>query len=166
MRGYGRHRRVRSQPRLLAYTGPDLTETECPANREGLSASAIKTAAEDSLRRLRTDHVDLFWTHMEDRSVSLEETGQALALLVESVAAARLGTSNHALWRVERARNIAQANGWPGYTALQLRHSYAQPAPRRTRAGPEPPLRLGDGRDPRLRRLTPRARAVKSAKAE
>ncbi|WP_432868778.1 aldo/keto reductase [Microbispora rosea] len=102
---------------------------EWPANREGLSAAAIKTAAEDSLRRLGTDHVELFWTHMEDRSVPLEETGHALALLVESGTAGRLGASNHPLWRVERARHIAQANGWPGYTALQLRHSYLSARP-------------------------------------
>ncbi|GAA3597820.1 aldo/keto reductase [Nonomuraea rosea] len=100
-----------------------------PASREGLSAPAIKTAAEESLHRLGTDHVDLFWTHMEDRSVPLEETGHALALLVESGAVGRLGASNHPLWRVERARGIAQANGWPGYTALQLSHSYLSPRP-------------------------------------
>ncbi|MGK5741324.1 aldo/keto reductase [Micromonospora sp. URMC 103] len=100
-----------------------------PANREGLSASAIRTAVEGSLHRLRTDRVDLLWTHMEDRSVPQEETGYELAQLVKAGTVGRLGASNHALWRVERARGIAQANGWPGYTALQLRHSYLQPRP-------------------------------------
>ncbi|MGI5162369.1 aldo/keto reductase [Microbispora sp. CA-102843] len=121
---------LRDRVRLSTKAGAQpVGGGEWPANREGLSASAIKSAAEDSLRRLRTDHVDLFWTHMEDRSVALEETGQALALLVESGTVARLGASNHPLWRVERARNIAQANGWPSYTALQLRHSYLSPRP-------------------------------------
>ncbi|MEV4757907.1 aldo/keto reductase [Micromonospora sp. NPDC049559] len=100
-----------------------------PDNREGLSAQAIKTAVEGSLQRLRTDRLDLLWTHMEDRSVPLEETGQALAELVTSGAVDRLGASNHALWRVERARGVARTNGWPGYTALQLRHSYVSPRP-------------------------------------
>ncbi|MBE3014673.1 aldo/keto reductase [Microbispora sp. NEAU-D428] len=114
---------------LSTKAGAQPVGGEDPDEREGLSASAIKSAVEDSLRRLRTDHVDLFWTHKEDRSVSLEETGQALALLVESGAVARLGASNHALWRVERARRIAADNGWPGYTAVQLRHSYLVPRP-------------------------------------
>lgn len=59
----------------------------------------------------------------------LEETGYALAQLVESGTVARVGASNHTLWRVERARRVAQANGWPSYTALQLRHSYLSRRP-------------------------------------
>jgi aryl-alcohol dehydrogenase-like predicted oxidoreductase len=121
---------VRDRVRLSTKAGAQpVGGGEWPANREGLSAPAIKTAVEGSLRRLGTDHIDLFWTHMEDRSVPLEETGHALALLVESGAVNRLGASNHALWRVERARLVAQANGWPSYTALQLRHSYLRPRP-------------------------------------
>ncbi|MFE9955163.1 hypothetical protein [Micromonospora sp. NPDC005299] len=46
-----------------------------------------------------------------------------------SGAVGRLGASNHALWRVERARGVARANGWSGYTALQLRHPYLKPRP-------------------------------------
>jgi aryl-alcohol dehydrogenase-like predicted oxidoreductase len=120
---------VRDRVFLSTKAGAQPVGGEEPDQREGLSASTIKSAVEDSLQRLRTDHLDLFWTHMEDRSVSLEETGQALALLVESGVVARLGASNHALWRVERARRIAEARRWPGYTALQLRHSYLSPRP-------------------------------------
>jgi aryl-alcohol dehydrogenase-like predicted oxidoreductase len=66
---------------------------------------------------------------MEDRSVPLEETVGALAGLAAAGTVGRLGCSNHPLWRVERARQVAGANGWTGYTALQLRHSYLQPRP-------------------------------------
>ncbi len=100
-----------------------------PANRLGLSAPAVRKAAEGSLRRLGTGHIDLYWAHMEDRSVGLEETAGALAELVGSGAVARLGCSNHPLWRVERARQIARGHGWSTYTALQLRHSYLRPRP-------------------------------------
>jgi aryl-alcohol dehydrogenase-like predicted oxidoreductase len=121
---------VRERVRLSTKAGAQPVGAGAwPANREGLSALAIKTAVEGSFHRLRTDHVDLFWTHMEDRSVPLEETGDAIAQLVASGAVGRLGASNHALWRVERARGVARANGWPGYTALQLRHSYVTPRP-------------------------------------
>ncbi|MGP4110278.1 aldo/keto reductase [Streptomyces sp. 4N509B] len=102
---------------------------EWPANRQGLSAPAIKAAVQGSLRRLRTDRIDLYWTHMEDRSVGLEETAGALAELVAAGTVARLGASNHPLWRVERARRLAAAQGWADYTALQLRHSYLAPRP-------------------------------------
>jgi aryl-alcohol dehydrogenase-like predicted oxidoreductase len=106
-------------------TGPG----EWPANRQGLTAPAIKAAAEGSLRRLGTDRIDLYWAHMEDRSADLEETAGAFADLVAAGTAARLGCSNHPLWRVERARRIARDHGWAAYTALQLRHSYLRPRP-------------------------------------
>ncbi|MDT0543563.1 MULTISPECIES: aldo/keto reductase [Streptomyces] len=100
-----------------------------PANREGLSASAIKAAVEGSLRRMGTDRIDLYWAHMEDRTVPLAESAEAFGALVATGAVGRLGCSNHPVWRVERARRIAKDNGWAGYTALQLRHSYLQPHP-------------------------------------
>ncbi len=97
---------------------------EWPANREGLSAPALKEALTLSLGRLGIDHVDLFWTHMEDRSVPLEETAGALAGLVADGLTTRVGVSNHPTWRVERARAL----GAP-YSALQLRYSYLTPRP-------------------------------------
>ncbi|MEN3538040.1 aldo/keto reductase [Microbispora sp. ZYX-F-249] len=125
-------RRPGMRDRVLLSTkagAEPVGDGEWPANREGLSATAIKAAAEGSLRRLGTDRVDLYWLHMEDRSVPLEETAQALSQLVESGTVARVGASNHALWRVERARRLAGANGWADWTALQLRHSYVKPRP-------------------------------------
>jgi aryl-alcohol dehydrogenase-like predicted oxidoreductase len=102
---------------------------EWPANAEGLSAPAIKAAVQASLGRLQTDRIDLYWTHMQDRSVPLAETAGALAELVATGTVGRLGCSNHPVWRVEQARQVARANGWAEYTALQLRHSYLQPRP-------------------------------------
>ncbi|MFB7739325.1 aldo/keto reductase [Streptomyces sp. NPDC056112] len=100
-----------------------------PANREGLSASAVKAAVEGSLRRLGTDRIDLYWAHMEDRTVPLAESAEAFGELVAEGTVSRLGCSNHPVWRVERARQIARDNGWTGYSVLQLRHSYLQPRP-------------------------------------
>ncbi|MEV4253576.1 aldo/keto reductase [Spirillospora sp. NPDC049652] len=122
----GMRDRVRLSTKLGALP---VGDGEWPGNREGLSAPAVRSAVEGSLRRLGTDHVEMLWTHMEDRSVPLEETGRALAELVEAGSVGRLGASNHVLWRVERSRRIAEANGWAGYTALQLRHSYLRPRP-------------------------------------
>jgi len=100
-----------------------------PESAEGLSARAIHEAIGKSLDRLRTDHVDLYWAHAEDRTVPLEETVQAFGELVSAGTVRRLGASNHAAWRVERGRRIARHRGLAKWTAVQLRHSYLQPRP-------------------------------------
>jgi aryl-alcohol dehydrogenase-like predicted oxidoreductase len=100
-----------------------------PDHVEGLSSKAVKAAAEGSLARLGTDRIDLYWTHWQDLTVPLEETVGAFADLAAAGTVGRLGCSNHPVWRVERARQIARANGWAGYSAIQLRHSYVQPRP-------------------------------------
>lgn len=100
-----------------------------PESAEGLSHRAIRDAVRHSLARLNTDHLDLYWAHAEDRDVPLEETVAAFGELVQEGTVGRLGASNHALWRVERARQIAAAQKTTGYSALQLRHSYLQPRP-------------------------------------
>ncbi|MFC6082085.1 aldo/keto reductase [Sphaerisporangium aureirubrum] len=96
---------------------------------EGLSAPVIRAAVEGSLHRLGTTHVDVYWAHIEDRATPLEEQVDAMAGLVEQGKVRELGASNHPTWRVERARGIARAAGRPGYSLLQLRHSYLRPRP-------------------------------------
>lgn len=100
-----------------------------PEDVEGLSAVTIKQAVQGSLQRLGTDRIDLYWAHMEDRSVPIEETVVAFGELVADGLVSRLGCSNHPTWRVERARSIARSHGTTGYEALQLRYSYLQPRP-------------------------------------
>lgn len=94
-------------------------------NAEGLSGKAVRAAVEASLRRLGTDRVELYWAHIEDRATPLAETVAALADLVDGGKAGELGVSNHAVWRVERAR--ALAGDRPRFTHLQYRYSYLQP---------------------------------------
>ncbi|MFF0247564.1 aldo/keto reductase [Streptosporangium sandarakinum] len=96
---------------------------------EGLSAAAIRPAVEGSLRRLGTDHVDVYWAHVEDRSVPLEETLGAFAELVEAGKVREIGASNLPAWRLERARAVSAAHGRPAYTHVQLRHTYLRPRP-------------------------------------
>ncbi|MER6400052.1 aldo/keto reductase [Kitasatospora sp. NPDC001603] len=92
---------------------------------EGLSDKAVRTALEGSLRRLGTDRVEVYWTHIEDRSVPLAETVDTLADLVAAGKAGEVGASNHAVWRVERARALAGDRA--RYTHMQYRYSYLQP---------------------------------------
>lgn len=96
---------------------------------EGLSPAVIAGAIEASLTRLQTDHVDLYWAHKEDRATDLTGTVSAFGKVVADGKALRLGVSNHALWRVERARGIARQTGVTGWTALQLSDSYLRVRP-------------------------------------
>lgn len=97
------------------------------AAAEGLSARAVREAAPEILQRLGRDRLDLLYTHLEDRSVPLEQTMSALADLVGEGAVGLLGASNHATWRLERARAVSAVSGRAGYEVLQYRYSYLQP---------------------------------------
>ncbi|MGW0431778.1 aldo/keto reductase [Micromonospora sp. NPDC003197] len=100
-----------------------------PESAEGLSAAAIEDAVRLSLKRLGLDRIDLYWAHADDRAVPLAETVEAFGRLVDAGVVDRLGASNHAIWRIERARQVAREQGVAGYTAVQLRYSYVQPRP-------------------------------------
>ncbi|SEG95867.1 Predicted oxidoreductase [Actinacidiphila yanglinensis] len=96
---------------------------------EGLSAKVVAAGIEGSLRRLGTDHVDLYYAHIEDRAVPVAETVGAFAEVVRSGAARVIGASNHAAWRVAEARQYAAAHGLPAYTCVEQRHTYLWPVP-------------------------------------
>ncbi|MDT0391535.1 aldo/keto reductase [Streptomyces dubilierae] len=96
-------------------------------NPEGLSAKVIRESAERSRERLGLEKLDLLYAHIEDRTVPLQETVEAFAGLVAEGTVGLLGASNHATWRVERARAIAAAAGLPGYEVLQYAHTHLRP---------------------------------------
>jgi aryl-alcohol dehydrogenase-like predicted oxidoreductase len=94
---------------------------------EDLSHAAINAAVDGSLRRLGTDHVDLYYAHVDHRSVPLEETLGAFGELVSAGKVRYIGCSNYAAWRLERARRTSDAHGLPRYCCIQQRHSYLRP---------------------------------------
>ncbi|ALO97610.1 Putative reductase [Streptomyces hygroscopicus subsp. limoneus] len=96
-------------------------------NAEGLSAKVIRESAERSRELLGVDRLDLLYAHIEDPDVPLAETVESFAALVAEGTVGLLGVSNHAVWRVERARALAAAAGLPGYEVLQYQHSYLRP---------------------------------------
>jgi aryl-alcohol dehydrogenase-like predicted oxidoreductase len=98
-------------------------------NFAGAGADTLRRAIDDSLRRLGTDHVDLYYVHVDDRSTALEETLEALAGIVAAGKARYLGWSNVATWRLERIRQLCQRNGWPQPVAVQQQHSYLRRRP-------------------------------------
>ncbi|GAA4059034.1 aldo/keto reductase [Streptomyces shaanxiensis] len=96
-------------------------------NAEGLSAKVIRESAERSRDRLGVAKLDLLYAHIEDQRVPLQETVEGFAELVAEGTVGLLGVSNHAIWRVERARALAAAVGLSGYEVLQYAHSHLRP---------------------------------------
>ncbi|MFD0318557.1 aldo/keto reductase [Streptomyces flavalbus] len=96
-------------------------------NPEGLSAKVIREAAERSRERLGVAKLDLLYAHIEDHTVPLRETVEGFGELVAEGTVGLLGVSNHAIWRVERARALAAAAGLPGYEVLQYAHTHLRP---------------------------------------
>jgi aryl-alcohol dehydrogenase-like predicted oxidoreductase len=89
----------------------------------GLSRKAILRACEDSLRRLRTDFIDLYQVHMQDRSVPIEETLSALDALVRQGKVRYAGCSNYTGYRLVESLWKADAGRLEPYVSLQLQWS-------------------------------------------
>ena len=89
-------------------------------NEAGLSRLHLIEACEASLRRLRTDHVDLYQVHQWDGQTPLEETLAALQHLVQSGKARYVGCSNFAGWQVMKALGIADRTGLPRFVSQQV----------------------------------------------
>jgi hypothetical protein len=89
----------------------------------GLSAANIERAVEGSLKRLRTDRIDLYYAHKDDPDVPLEETLDAFDKLARAGKVRALGASQIEAPRLQAALDISAANGWTGYSVLQAGYS-------------------------------------------
>jgi len=88
-------------------------------NESRLSAAHIRTACEGSLRRLQTDHIDLYQMHHIDRAAPWEEIWQAMEQLVREGKIIYVGSSNFAGWHVARANETARARNFLGLVSEQ-----------------------------------------------
>jgi aryl-alcohol dehydrogenase-like predicted oxidoreductase len=82
------------------------------SDESGLSKRAIQRAIEDSLRRLQTDYVDIYYLHQPDYDVPIEETLEAMEELVKQGKVRHPGTSNYASWQVTQALDIARERSY------------------------------------------------------
>jgi aryl-alcohol dehydrogenase-like predicted oxidoreductase len=80
-------------------------------NRAGLSRRWVMQAAEESLKRLRTDYLDIYYLHKEDHSTPLEETVRAIGDLIRQGKLRYFGVSNYRAWRVAEICNICDRLG-------------------------------------------------------
>ena len=92
-------------------------------NQQGLSRKSILWNCEESLRRLRTDYIDLYQVHMQDRSVPIEETLRAFDDLIRSGKVRYAGCSNYAGYRVTESVWAADKHGLARYESVQLQWS-------------------------------------------
>ena len=88
-------------------------------NERRLSAYHIRQACEESLRRLHTDHIDLYQMHHIDRETPWEEIWQAMEILVRDGKVLYVGSSNFAGWHIVQAQAEAKARGFMGLVSEQ-----------------------------------------------
>lgn len=92
-------------------------------NEHGLSASHIRKACEDSLRRLQTDHIDLYQMHHVERTTPWEEIWQAMEQLVREGKVLYVGSSNFAGWDIATAQCSALERNFMGLVSEQSKYS-------------------------------------------
>jgi aryl-alcohol dehydrogenase-like predicted oxidoreductase len=92
-------------------------------NGGGAGSKAIIRACEQSLRRLQTDYIDLYWMHVPDKFTPLEETMRTLDQLVSSGKVRYIGFSDTPAWNVMQAQSIATLRGWAPLVAVQNEYS-------------------------------------------
>jgi len=88
-------------------------------NDQGASRQHIMSGVEASLRRLRTDYLDLYQIHSWDPETPLDETLRALDDLVRTGKVRYVGASNFAAWQLCRANDLAEMHGWTAFVSIQ-----------------------------------------------
>ena len=92
-------------------------------NGGGTGRKAVLQACENSLRRLRTDYIDLYWMHVWDPLTPIDETLSALESLVQAGKVRYIGFSDAPAWKVAQAQAIALGRHWTPLIALQIEYS-------------------------------------------
>ncbi len=92
-------------------------------NGGGAGRKALIRACEASLRRLQTDHIDLYWAHFWDRDTPIDEMMATLDTLVRQGKVRYIGFSDHPAWVCASAQHLAQLNRWTPAIALQIEYS-------------------------------------------
>lgn len=92
----------------------------------GNGAKHVNDALNGSLKRLGTDHIDLYWAHVWDQVTPVEEVLETLVNLVRSGKVRYYGLSNAPAWYAARMSTLAQARGLPGPIALQFEYSLVE----------------------------------------
>jgi aryl-alcohol dehydrogenase-like predicted oxidoreductase len=116
--GGGRREKIVLATKVYGAVGAD-------PNDRGLSAYHIRRACESSLRKLQTDHIDLYQMHHIDRATPWDEIWQAMEQLVHQGKVLYVGSSNFAAWHIAQAQGAAAARNFLGLVSEQSRYNLA-----------------------------------------
>jgi aryl-alcohol dehydrogenase-like predicted oxidoreductase len=109
---------------LATKYGGTLQATD--VNSSGGHRKSLIRSVETSLRRLRTDYLDLLWLHAWDPLTPVDEVLRATEDLVRSGKVLYLGAANTPAWTVARAVTLAETRGWSGFSAVQVEYSLVE----------------------------------------
>ena len=104
-------------------------------NGGGLSRKHVSWQIRESLKRLKTDHVDLYQIHWQDRKTDPEETMDILNDIVHRGLAHYIGTSNHPPEVTEKMLKISRTNGWEKFASMQESYNLLDRSVEQTKAG-------------------------------
>ena len=117
--------------RWVIATKYTLTVDRADPNAGGNHRKSLVRSLEQSLRRLRTDYVDLLWLHMRDATTPIDEFVRALDDQVALGKVLYVGISDSPAWVAARANAIAALRGWSPFVAVQVPYSVASRDPER-----------------------------------
>ncbi len=102
------------------------TKVGMAKERPGLGAGNIRAGCDDSLRRLGTDYIDLYYAHQDDPDTPQEETLEAFNQLVEAGKVKHIGASNFSAERLAASLQTSAREGWARYVALQPHYNLVE----------------------------------------
>lgn len=89
------------------------------SGKKGLARAHILRSVEDSLKRLQTDYIDLYQSHIDDDKTPLDETLETYSRLIEQGKVRTIGASNYSAGRLSEALQVSEQNRYPSYQTLQ-----------------------------------------------
>ncbi|MBA3873439.1 MAG: aldo/keto reductase [Anaerolineae bacterium] len=100
-----------------------------PGVLQELTPRTIEEECNKSLKRLGIETIDLYYAHVDDYNVPMEEVLEAFDKLVNAGKVRFIGASNYLAWRLEEARGLSEAKGLSNFVCVQQRHSYLRLKP-------------------------------------
>ncbi len=97
---------------------------EISPDNKGLKKEYIFRQVEESLRRLQTDYIDLYFTHYDDMTLPVEEPLEAYAQLVKDGKVRHIGASNMNEFRIQEAIDKSRENNWPEYICIEPEYNF------------------------------------------
>jgi aryl-alcohol dehydrogenase-like predicted oxidoreductase len=117
---------VGRRDRFVLATKYTVSRNRDDPNAAGNHRKNLRLSLETSLRRLRTDYLDIYWVHVWDRHTPIEETMRALDDEVRGGRILYVGISDAPAWVVSRGNTLAQFRGWTPFVGLQVPYSLLQ----------------------------------------